>query len=122
MYEDEEINGIFYNPFVLCDDGVIKRCPHFGKISMNDLKCVDKTKLGCRFCVHRDDEKHTKWNMRFELWKLGYGKKDANKLLSFSALFNNKEIVQLIDAGKITFSELGLPEPSVVSEKSIGLF
>lgn len=110
-YEDEEINGIVYNPWTLDKSGKLVRCPHFGKISVNPTNCNIYPSIICQFCIHADDVKHTKWEMRLQLWKLGYGRKDTAKALSFSAIYKPAEISQLIQDEQITYAELGLAEP-----------
>ena len=121
MYEDEETNGIFYNPWVLNGSGTLVRCPHFGKITITYPDCPDYKVIGCRYCIHRDDEQHTKWNMRLQLWKLGYGRNDSARALSLSAIYKQEEINQLIADKQITYAEIGIEEPGKEPVEEIGV-
>ena len=116
-YNDEEINGIVYNPWTMDKSGKLVRCPNFGKPVINQTNCKLYPSIICKFCIHADDDKHTKWGMRLQLWKLGYGRNDSDKALSLSAIYKQEEINQLIANKEITYAEIGIAGPV---EKEIG--
>ena len=121
MYEDEEINGVVYNPWSMGQDGKLFRCPNFGNPKAVPTNCNVYPSKICKFCIHQDDEKHTKWGLRLALWKLGYGRDDTNKALSISAIFKPTEINQLIADKQITFAEIGIAEPIEEPIEEIGV-